>query len=97
MEEYYWYDFVGNVGVFLILFAYFMLQVNRINNKSLTFSLMNGCGAFLILVSLYFDFNLSAFVVEFFWLIISIYGICIKVLKNADKSSGPGTRKRTVS
>lgn len=97
MDGYYWYDFIGNVGVFLILFAYFMLQVNRLNNQSLTFSLMNGCGAFLILISLYFDFNLSAFVVEFFWLIISIYGICIKLLKNADKSGESDARKRTVS
>lgn len=84
MHGYYWYDFLGNVGVFLILFAYFMLQLNRINNQSLTFSLMNFCGAFLILVSLYFDFNLSAFVVEFFWLIISMYGIYKKVYFKAN-------------
>ena len=83
MHGYYWYDFVGNAGVFLILFAYFMLQLNRINNQSLIFSLMNFCGAFMILVSLYFDFNLSAFVVEFFWLLISIYGIFKKVYLKA--------------
>jgi len=76
MHGYQWYDFIGNIGVFMILIAYFMLQVNRINNHSLTFSLMNFCGALLILVSLYFDFNLSAFVIELFWLLISLYGMC---------------------
>ncbi len=75
MQEYHWYDFIGNIGVLLILMAYFMLQLNRIGNHSLTFSFMNFCGAFFIMVSLCFDFNLSAFVIEFFWLLISLYGI----------------------
>ncbi|WP_136810155.1 CBU_0592 family membrane protein [Desulfosediminicola flagellatus] len=75
MNGYHWYDLIGNIGVFMILIAYFMLQLNRINTHSLSFCLMNFCGAFLIMVSLYFDFNLSAFVIEFFWLLISIFGI----------------------
>ena len=83
MNGYYWYDFIGNIGVFMILLAYFLLQLNRIDNHSLSFSLMNFCGAFMILVSLYFDFNLSAFVIEFFWLLISMYGIYKYLLKQA--------------
>jgi hypothetical protein len=75
MHGYHWYDLIGNIGVFMILIAYFMLQLSRISNRSLTYSLMNLGGAFLILVSLYFDFNLSAFIIEFFWLLISLYGI----------------------
>lgn len=81
MDGYYWYDFIGNVGVFMILLAYFMLQLNRLDNHSLTFSLMNFFGAFMILVSLYFDFNLSAFVIEFFWLLISAIGI-LNIFRN---------------
>lgn len=69
----------------MILIAYFMLQLNRINNHSLTFSLMNFCGAFLILISLYFDFNLSAFVIEFFWLLISLFGIYRRLRTHPDK------------
>ncbi|TKB23888.1 hypothetical protein FCL47_20625 [Desulfopila sp. IMCC35006] len=75
MHEYYWYDFIGNIGVFLILLAYFMLQVNRLDNHSLAFNIMNFSGALLILASLCFDFNLSAFIIEFCWLLISLYGI----------------------
>lgn len=75
MQGYYWYDLIGNIGVFMILFAYFMLQMNRLSNQSLTYSLLNMGGAFMILVSLYFDFNLSAFIIEFFWLLISAIGI----------------------
>jgi len=75
MQGYYWYDLVGNLGVFLILLAYFMMQLNKISSSSLNFSLLNFVGAFMILVSLYFDFNLSAFIIEFFWLLISGIGI----------------------
>ncbi len=85
MHGYYWYDFIGNVGVFLILLAYLMLQLNRLNNHSLSYSLMNLCGAFMILVSLYFDFNLSAFIIEFFWLLISAIGI-LNIFRNRESA-----------
>ena len=72
---YYWYDFVGNIGVFLILLAYLLLQTSALKSGSLNFSFLNLIGATLIIVSLYFEFNLSAFLIEFFWLIISVIGI----------------------
>ena len=73
--NYTWYDLVGNIGVTLILIAYLLLQLKRIKSEQLLYSLMNGIGAILIIVSLIFDFNLSAFIIEFFWLLISIFGI----------------------
>jgi hypothetical protein len=72
--NYNWYDFIGNIGVALILVAYLMLQAKKISSEKYLYSLMNGIGALLIIVSLIFDFNLSAFIIEFFWLLISIYG-----------------------
>ena len=61
---YSWYDFLGNVGVLLILLSYLLLQMKKIKSQSMYYSLMNAAGALLILVSLYFNFNLSAFVME---------------------------------
>lgn len=72
---YTWYDFVGNVGVFLLLAAYLLLQLNKINSNQISYSLMNALGALMILVSLVYEFNLSAFAIEFFWLLISLVGI----------------------
>ena len=72
---YSWYDFLGNVGVFLILLSYLLLQMKKIKSQSMYYSLMNATGALLILVSLYYNFNLSAFVMEIFWLLISLYGL----------------------
>ena len=68
-------DFVGNVGVFLILASYLALQAEKVAANSMLYSALNVLGAGLVLISLFFNFNLSAFIIEFFWLIISAYGI----------------------
>ena len=73
--DYHWHDFLGNVGVALIIGAYFMLQTERLTSRSLPYLLANGLGAALILVSLLGEFNLSAFLVESFWVAISLYGL----------------------
>jgi hypothetical protein len=67
-------DGIGMLGAALIVTAYFLLQVGRLEAHSVSFSVVNGLGAFGILFSLAFEFNLSAFLIELFWLAISIYG-----------------------
>ena len=69
------YDLLGNIGVFLIILTYFLLQIRKLTSESLPYSTLNALGASLIIVSLLFDFNLSAFIVEAFWVIISLIGI----------------------
>lgn len=73
--DYAWYDFVGNIGVVLILATYLALQLGRMDAKQLSYSLLNGLGAVLILISLCFTFNLSSFVIEIAWIVISLIGI----------------------
>lgn len=72
---YAWYDILGTLGVAVIILAYILLQIGRLRSDQLAYSLMNAVGATLILISLYYDFNFPSFVVEFFWLIISLFGI----------------------
>jgi hypothetical protein len=78
---YQWYDFLGNIGVAFIVSTYLLLLLNKINSMSLHYSLLNAVGAGLVTLSLFFDFNLSAFVIEAFWLIISVVGIVRAVTK----------------
>jgi hypothetical protein len=73
--QYAWYDFAGNIGVALMVLGYLLLQAERIRSSDLSYSLMNGVGALLVVVSLLYRFNLSAFLVEGFWFLISIYGL----------------------
>lgn len=75
MVSYHWHDFIGNLGVFLVLLSYFLLQLARIDPSGMRYSLMNAVGAILICVSLFYSFNLSSFIIEICWLAISGYGI----------------------
>lgn len=72
---YEWHDLVGNLGVVMILACYLLAQMERMGIKDLSYSLLNGLGALLIIVSLYFDFNLSSFLIELVWLAISLFAI----------------------
>ena len=81
--EYQWHDFLGNLGVLFIIGSYLLLQLEKLDSQSFTYLAANGFGATLVLISLLGEFNLSAFLIEFFWLIISIYGL----IKNRHKFS----------
>ena len=79
--QYAWYDFVGSIGVAVIILTYVFLQLGKIRSESVFYSLFNAVGASLIIVSLVFNFNFAAFIVEFFWVLISLYGIVKYFLK----------------
>lgn len=55
--------------------TYFLLQTARLSSTDVSYSLLNLIGAALIALSLLFDFNLSAFIIEIAWMAISVYGI----------------------
>ena len=75
--DYSWHDVVGNLGVLLIIVTYLLLQLGRLSSQQLSYSLLNALGAALVMVSLLFEFNLSAFMIEFFWLLISLLGMVV--------------------
>ena len=67
-------DFIGNIGVVLLMVAYLLLQLNKLR-MGLSYSILNALGASLIVISLLSNFNLSAFIIEVFWILISLIGI----------------------
>ena len=73
--QYAWYDLVGSVGVAMVIITYVLLQLGKIKSESLLYSILNAVGAGAVLISLIYSFNFSAFIVEFFWVLISLYGI----------------------
>jgi len=72
---YAWHDIVGTLGVAIILVAYVLLQIERMRSDAVLYSLMNAVGAVMILVSLWYEFNFASFLMEFFWLVVSLFGI----------------------
>jgi len=72
----FWHDWAGLVGVALVLVAFFLLQAHKLSGQGTPYQVMNLVGAFGILLSLIFGtFNLSAFLQELAWFLISVYGI----------------------
>ena len=70
-----WHDIVGTAGVVLIVSAFLLIQLKKLTSDHLSYSILNGTGAALVLVSLSVDFNLAAAIIEVFWLAISVLGI----------------------
>ncbi len=77
--EYQWHDVIGNAGVIAILATYALVQLDRIDVRKLSYSVLNALGAGFVTISLIFDFNFSAFLIELSWLVISLYGIVRRV------------------
>ena len=69
------HDLIGLAGLALIVGCYLVLQLDRLSSRDARYSLLNALGAALVLVSLTQEFNLSAFLVEAFWLVISFVGL----------------------
>lgn len=81
-------DPIGIIGVTLILIAYYLLSVGRWHAHSVRFQIMNFIGAWMILYSLFFHWNLSSVIIEIAWVIISLIGIyrAISQAKSAKKA-----------
>ena len=68
-------DLLGVVGVLCILIAYAGATAKKLDPAQAPALLLNLTGALLILVSLYFDFNLSAVLMEAAWVLVAVYGL----------------------
>ena len=68
-------DLIGNIGVVVLMTTYLMLQLNKLRSDGLAYSVLNAVGASFIVVSLVVNFNLSALLMEVFWVLISFVGI----------------------
>ncbi|RXK00187.1 hypothetical protein CRU98_03250 [Arcobacter sp. CECT 8986] len=69
------FQWIGFLGMAFVVSAYFLLQINRCTIHSILYQLLNLTGAILLLISLCVHFNLGSFVIEIFWIIITVYGI----------------------
>jgi hypothetical protein len=70
-----WPDILGTLGALLIVAAYFGNVRGLFAANSALYPLLNLAGALLIIYSLLYKWNFSAFVMEGFWAVISIYGL----------------------
>lgn len=75
-----WYDWIGIAGTAMVLVGFLLLQAGRIPGTAISYQLINLFGSGGVLVSLLGKFNMSVFVLELTWMLISAYGI-VRTLK----------------
>jgi len=68
-------DIIGSIGVFIVVVVYFLLQINKISSNELKYSLLNIFGSLMIVYSLIYNWNFASFMIEFFWILISLIGV----------------------
>ena len=66
---------IGIIGVILILIAYLYLSTGRWASNTILYQSLNFIGAWLILYSLMFYWNLASVLIEIAWIIISVIGM----------------------
>jgi hypothetical protein len=67
-------DIIGLIGSALFIGAFAYANVAKELNK-LLFNALNLAGAILLLISLWVNFNLAAFVLETAWAVIAVAGL----------------------
>ncbi len=69
------YDVIGSVGAFLILFGFYRTSIGKWKNKSFLYELDNTIGALLLIV---YQLHLKAFIsvtVNIIWAIVAFRGL----------------------
>jgi len=84
-----WSDFVGNVGVVILVGTFALLQFGKLDAKGFWYSFNNMLVAILLGVNLYYKPNLSSIIIEVFWFLLSIYGL-IQWYRSRAKSKNEG-------
>ncbi len=80
------FDIIGMTGTFLVVAAFFLLQLEKIKPDGVQYNIMNLTGAILLLISLCYNFNLASFVIELFWIAASLIGLYKYVSKGKSKT-----------
>jgi len=68
-------EVIGLIGVGITLLAYVLLNLRKLNPRHWSYSGLNAFGSVLIMFSLFYQWNLAAWVMELTWLIVSLYGV----------------------
>ena len=68
-------DWIGTVGVFVLLLAYFLVALNMIDPKGIVYILLNLIGAVVAGVASYFLNYWPFIILEGAWTTVSVYSL----------------------
>lgn len=82
-------DWIGSVGVFLILLAYFLNVIHKIKNSSLLFILLNLIGAIMACVASVLINYLPFVILEATWAAVSLFALLRLLRTHLKKKDSP--------
>lgn len=68
-------DIIGLIGVVMVLIAFYLLNTHKVMVLDMSYQWLNFVGAVLILISLFYSWNLASVLIEIAWILISLLGI----------------------
>lgn len=68
-------NLVGVVSLLLVFVAYGLMQARKIAPTDMSYLLMNLLGSTGLMATLTVDWNLGGFIINAFWMAISLYGL----------------------
>ena len=74
MYNYDIFEFLGNLGVALLIITYYLHTTHKIRSQGLYY-ILNIAAASLLLINLCVHVNMSGIIIETFWIGISILGM----------------------
>lgn len=66
---------IGFLGMICVVLAFYRTVQGQWSSQGLVFNVVNLAGAILLTISLIVHFNFGSFVIELFWMAISLKGI----------------------
>ncbi len=75
------YDIAGVIGFAIYVANYTLLTARVLSSNSVLYFCLNLTAASLVLLGLSVNFNLASALIQGFWVIMSILGIALRVLR----------------
>lgn len=75
---------LGVIGACVYVGGFFLLQIGLICGNSIAFALSKTTAAALVMVSLWQDFNLSAFLLQLSFFCIGIFGVALRLFQRPE-------------
>ncbi|MBN2963854.1 hypothetical protein JWV37_03590 [Sulfurospirillum sp. T05] len=69
------FQWIGFFGMACVVYAYFLIQAEKVHKSDKLYQWLNLIGAILLIISLLVHFNLGSFLIEVFWIGITVYGM----------------------
>jgi len=66
---------IGVLGMICVVYAYLAIEKGWLDRDQKRYYFINLFGATLLTISLIFKFNLGSFLIEMFWILISVEGL----------------------